>query len=337
MKNEQVVDRSVRLKVINDCQWTCNFCHNEGTELPEGANGQYRVSVFLDPNIRNLPPVGSIKVNPLTLEQLDSLRDLGIDEVHLTGGEPTLHPDLPELVSHLATSGFKVKMTSNGQTVTKRLQEIIAAGVSGITFSILSLNPEEFLTTQNPPKLPGLDPLKWAQRMIDRGTENIKMAKALGIDVKINTAVLGEEDYPRVDSVRRFAEENDITLILLPSLGEKDLTQPAVFNYARMHGEFQGNKDNINNANGAEIFLTASGSQMRAKYLRELYPDVVCRGCEHNGKSSCLEKFYGIRMEFRDGDPYVRLCLQQSNPKTIMPLSEFTAKKLPAQLGYERH
>lgn len=38
---EKVIDHSVRIKVTNDCQWTCTFCHNEGTELPERQTKEF--------------------------------------------------------------------------------------------------------------------------------------------------------------------------------------------------------------------------------------------------------------------------------------------------------
>lgn len=329
---ELVTDNSVRIKVTNDCQWTCNFCHNEGTELPTSLNAANRVSVFLDPNINGLPPVGDIPVNSSTLDKLRSLKGIGIDEVHLTGGEPTLHPDLPQLISELALAGFTVRLTTNGQSSPKRLTEIIQAGVSSINFSVLSLDPEQFLQTQNPPSIPGLDPIKWASRMIEREKSNITLAKSLGVNVKINTAVLGPEDFPRVDSVREFADQNDITLVLLNGVGEGDHSQQAVFEYAQRNATLIGAKESLNNGKGSRMYALPSGNELRAKYLTDYHPEVVCGGCVHNGKPSCVEKFYGIRMEFRGGEPYTRLCLQQSNERTVMPLTEFMTKDIRSQL-----
>lgn len=329
---EITADRSVRVKVTNGCQWACNFCHNEGTELPNTANATSRVSVFLDPAVRQLPMVEDIKVEDSSLGWINTIKGLGIDEVHLTGGEPTLHPRLPKLISILSNSGVTVKMTTNGQASLNRMREIFTAGLKGVNFSILSLDPDEFLKTQNPPTISGLNPVQWATRMIERETSNILLARDLGVAVKINAAVLGPDDYARVDTVREFATKHGISLVLLPSVGDQENTQDAVFNYAQRHGQFVEAKENSNNSNASRIYAMKDGTELRAKYLRPYHPDVVCGDCEHNGKPSCMERFYGLRMEFRSGEPYIRMCVQQTNDRTVMSLEKFVKDGVITQL-----
>ena len=58
------------------------------------------------------------------------------------------------------------------------------------------------------------------------------------------------------------------------------------------------------------------------KGIRPLHPDVVCDGCELRNTNSCVEKFYGIRLELRD-QLYARLCVQKTNPSTVMTLDDF--------------
>lgn len=45
---------------------------------------------------------------------LDLLRDLGIKDLRLTGGEPTIHPDLDLILTKAHARGFRLGMTSNG-------------------------------------------------------------------------------------------------------------------------------------------------------------------------------------------------------------------------------
>lgn len=54
----------------------------------------------------------------------------GVNKIRLTGGEPTLRRDLPELVSGLSgLPGMRtVAMTSNGITLSKQLATLQAAG-----------------------------------------------------------------------------------------------------------------------------------------------------------------------------------------------------------------
>lgn len=321
---ERFVDRSVRIKVTNDCQWTCTFCHNEGTEIPR--NQPKRASIFLDNNAIMLPPVEIMPIKAETIGKIAALREMGIDEVHLTGGEPTLQRLLPDFVRGLTDYGFKVKMTTNGQARPGMIKQLAEAGLSGITFSIISFDPEEFVTTQRIKSIP------WATTMIARAKANIILAKELGIDVKINTVVSGSHDYPRVDSIREFAQANEIKLVLLNCLGGGDKAQQAVFDYAERHGDFAGTTEFTNNGKGSAHFILPDGTIIDAKYLRPYHLDVVCGSCEHNGKDTCVEKFYGLRMEFRGGNLYMRLCVQKTNANTVMPLSNFIDRNIIRQL-----
>lgn len=329
---ERAVDRSIRIKVTNDCQWTCTFCHNEGTELPGSSNRINRVSVFLDPRVRQLPAVEDIVVDNTPPDWIDPVKKLGIDEVHLTGGEPTLHPYLPKLIKILTNEGMSVKMTTNGQASPNRMNEMVKAGLKGVIFSILSLDPVEFLKTQNPPVILGLSPIKWAQRMIEKEMANILLVRDLGIDVKINTVVLGKDDYSRVDGIRKFATQHSISLVLLPSVGDQEISQDAVFEYANTHAQFLHLSEKTNSSNSSRQYYMTDDTRLSAKYLRPYHPEIVCGSCEYNSKATCMERFYGLRMEFRAGEPYIRLCVQQTNDQTVMPLRDFIKRDIYSQL-----
>lgn len=320
----RIRDTSIRFKVNNDCQWACEFCNNEGTEVPE--NQKKRVSVFLDKSTLELPTVENMPYTTTLMERLNFLKEIGINEAHLTGGEPTLHPDLPMIVESLASNGFMVKMTTNGQARPEMIHQLAKAGIQGMTFSVVSFDPEEFLKTQHIKSIP------WANAMIRREQQNILLAKELGIDVKINTVVLNKSDHPRVDSIKEFAQTYGIKLILLNSLGDGEEAQNAVFDYADINGRSLGATEFTNNGKGSRHYILENGTYMDAKYVRPYHPEVVCGSCEHKGKDSCVEKFYGLRMEFRDGQPYIRLCIQQTNEKTVMPLMSFIESGIISQL-----
>ena len=57
----------------------------------------------------------------------------GVDKIRLTGGEPTLRPDLPELVGRLAAlPGLRaVGLTTNGLALERRLPALREAGAAG--------------------------------------------------------------------------------------------------------------------------------------------------------------------------------------------------------------
>jgi pyruvate formate lyase activating enzyme len=74
------------------CNLRCPFCHN------------WRIAV--DPK----PP---FLQEAAALEILES-RKKYIDHVVITGGEPTMHKELPRFLSKLKARGFKVKLDTNG-------------------------------------------------------------------------------------------------------------------------------------------------------------------------------------------------------------------------------
>ncbi len=75
------------------CNFRCPFCHNHG--------------LVLRPHDYQTIDWNSIKA------RLSKFRGW-IDGVVISGGEPTLSPDLPELIKEIRMAGFKVKLDTNG-------------------------------------------------------------------------------------------------------------------------------------------------------------------------------------------------------------------------------
>jgi len=88
------------------CNFRCPYCHNHPLVCyPE----QYPSIPFED-----------------ILSRLCSFKDW-IDGVCFTGGEPTLHGDLPSLIREIKRSGFLIKLDTNGSNP-KMLETLIEAG-----------------------------------------------------------------------------------------------------------------------------------------------------------------------------------------------------------------
>jgi radical SAM protein with 4Fe4S-binding SPASM domain len=78
---------------------------------------------------------------PLTTElvtrTLDELAALGCRKIHFSGGEPTLRPDLPDLVAHARRLKLRVTLTTNGTLVTRELAErLVKARLNSVCVSI---------------------------------------------------------------------------------------------------------------------------------------------------------------------------------------------------------
>jgi cyclic pyranopterin phosphate synthase len=120
----------------------------------------------------------------LTFEEITRLVDvftsLGVTDVRLTGGEPLLRRDLPQLVRMLAGNPRirDLALTSNGVLFAEQGEALHAAGLHRVTISLDSLRPERFAA------LTGRD--SHAQVL-----EGISAARRLGFPkLKLDTVVL---------------------------------------------------------------------------------------------------------------------------------------------------
>jgi len=145
-------DTTLRAKIHDSCGLTCTFCHNEGTPVladnhhrsatsfvASGPSG--RVSIYAATNRATFLPA-AMPDNAEFGIALASLRDaLDLSEVHLTGGEPTLHPAVAGLTKIAAAAGFRVGMTSNGERGDQVLADCAAVGLDRVNFSISAPPP----------------------------------------------------------------------------------------------------------------------------------------------------------------------------------------------------
>lgn len=78
----------------------------------------------------------------------DILQKLRIPNIVISGGEPFLRRDLPEIVNIFSVRGFSIRLQTNGSSNIDRLEQVIAAGLNDINISFHSLDPEkhDFIT-----------------------------------------------------------------------------------------------------------------------------------------------------------------------------------------------
>lgn len=155
------------------CNFRCPYCHNPelvdetAEEIPEAAVFDY-------------------------LEKRQGL----LEAVTITGGEPTLHDDLPEFISAVRALGYRVKLDSNG-TNPMALRAIIDAGlVDYVAMDIKAPLPAYERTVARP-----VDPAKLA--------ESIALIMGSGVDYEFRTTVikslLPKEDFPAIGEAIRGA------------------------------------------------------------------------------------------------------------------------------------
>jgi len=122
--------RDLRISVMDRCNFRCPYC------MPrETFHDKYR---FLGSQER------------LSFEEIVRLArlfvQLGVRKLRLTGGEPLLRANLPELIGDLsAIPGVEdVALTTNGVLLARYAAELRAAGLKRVTVSLDSLDPEVF-------------------------------------------------------------------------------------------------------------------------------------------------------------------------------------------------
>jgi MoaA/NifB/PqqE/SkfB family radical SAM enzyme len=126
-----------------------------------------------------------VELEPTTEQlaaRLRALRDHGATEVEFTGGEPTIRPDLRELVALARTLGFvNVSIITNGLRLANPAyaQQIVAAGANDFLFSIHGHDAELHDTHTK---------IKGSFARVVQAVENVR---ALGARVRATTTVTG--------------------------------------------------------------------------------------------------------------------------------------------------
>jgi cyclic pyranopterin phosphate synthase len=70
---------------------------------------------------------------------------LGVDKIRLTGGEPTVYPDLVPVVRGIREAGIsRISMTTNGLRLTELAQPLKEAGLERVNVSVDTLDPDRF-------------------------------------------------------------------------------------------------------------------------------------------------------------------------------------------------
>ncbi len=122
--------QDLRISVIDRCNFRCPYC------MPEERYP--RDHAFM---------AAAQRLKPEEIERLARLFvGLGVRKLRLTGGEPLLRRDLPEIISRLAAlpGAPDLALTSNGVLLTRDAAALAAAGLQRITISLDALDPQIF-------------------------------------------------------------------------------------------------------------------------------------------------------------------------------------------------
>jgi cyclic pyranopterin phosphate synthase len=172
--------RDLRISVIDRCNFRCPYC------MPEDQYAQDYVFLSKDERLR--------------FEEIERMArvfaSLGVRKIRLTGGEPLLRRELPQLVRQLASIPQidDIAMTTNGVLLPRFAQALRDAGLQRLTVSLDTLDAQTFRT------------LSGGRGEVGEVLEGIAAAERAGFDrIKLNCVVMrGINDHQVLDLVEHF-------------------------------------------------------------------------------------------------------------------------------------
>jgi cyclic pyranopterin phosphate synthase len=192
----------LRISLTQRCNLRCVFCHMEGQ------------------------PAASQELTPDQIERaVRAAREVGIDRVKLTGGEPTLRSDIVEIVRRIRPHMDEVSMTTNGLALDRLAGPLARAGLDRVNVSLPSLDAKVY------EELTGVDGM-------GRAVEGIRAAARAGLaPIKLNVVALeGTTSAPEsVDRLLAFAQSLGAWVQLIEFENVSGRVDPSV--YRSLHSE----------------------------------------------------------------------------------------------------
>ena len=138
------------------CNFKCPFCHNSG--LAYGKEQELNINDILD---------------------YLSKRKTLLDAVCISGGEPTLHSDLPEFIKVIKDMGYLIKLDSNGTN-----PDMIKTLVENKLIDYIAMDIKNSYTNYNT--------ISGCNVHIDNIKQSIKYVMNSGIDYEFRTTLVQE-------------------------------------------------------------------------------------------------------------------------------------------------
>ena len=172
----------LRISVTDRCNFRCQYC------MPaEGMPWKNQDEILSFEEIVNIVKVGT---------------KLGIKKLRLTGGEPLVRKDLPELIKMLSSIPEieEIGMTTNGVLLPKYAKQLKEAGLNRVNISLDTLDPEKFRRITRTGELE--DVLKGIDAAIN----------AELLPVKINVVRMNGASKENEQTIRDFCKEKNLKL-----------------------------------------------------------------------------------------------------------------------------
>lgn len=175
--------RKLRVSLVDACQFRCFYCMPQNPKFMRSQDWLSAPEIF---------------------EICRRLVKSGLEEIRLTGGEPTLRPDLKDIVKLLGQLPLKkLGITTNGDKLDQELlQHLKDHRCWHLNISLDSLNRDRFNEITRTKKF-------------DQVMENIHLANSMGFHLKLNAVLMkGLNEHELKDFVS-FSEQTGIEVRFL--------------------------------------------------------------------------------------------------------------------------
>lgn len=200
------VMRDLRVSVTDRCNFRCLYCLPETEEAANFYRTRWQGAGRTLPEASPIRYEWKPKAELLSYEEIERVArvavSMGVEKLRVTGGEPLLRRGLEGLVGRLAglPGVADLAMTTNGFLFGSKAAALKAAGLHRVSFSLDSLDPENFR------RMTGRDGL---QEVLDA----IALAQSLGFSpVKVNAVVIRGMNDHELEGLVRFGRERGLEM-----------------------------------------------------------------------------------------------------------------------------
>lgn len=177
--------KDLRLSVTDRCNFRCVYC--------------------MEPDVKYIPKIQLLNLDEY-LRVIRIAMSLGIEKLRITGGEPTLYPDLDALLEEVGKLGLRdIALTTNGsQGRGQWAQRWKKFGLHRITISLDTLKPER------------KDAITRSKTSLHTVIEAIDHARSNGLTpVKVNAVIMRGVNDDEIADFADFAREHEIDMRLI--------------------------------------------------------------------------------------------------------------------------
>ena len=190
----------LRVSVTDRCDLRCNYC------IPKGFKD------FQEPE-------DWLSFDEMT-RVIAAFARLGATQVRLTGGEPLVRNNFPELVAKITAIPelSDLSLSTNATRLSKQATLLKQAGIERINVSLDTLNHEKFKQI--------------TQGKLQKVLDGLQAAKTAGIQpIKINMVVMKGVNDDEVEDMVKYCIANDFTLRFIETMPMGDTGRDATNQY----------------------------------------------------------------------------------------------------------